>query len=126
MVRKILTGVEEERFVEIAANIAHYHHEKVNGKGYPEGFTREQIPLFGRIAAIADSFDVMSLDRKYQKALKRDEIIEELNNNAGTQDPSGGTQAKGYECTGEVYIKDGKPVSMGKVVIKIEVVVEAL
>ena len=41
-----------------------------------------------------------------------------FNNNAGTQDPSGGTQAKGYECTGEVYIKDGKPVSMGKVVIK--------
>lgn len=83
-----LKGVEMlEHFTAIPniSDCAHYHHERYDGKGYPEGFTREQIPLFGRIAAIADSFDVMSLDRKYQKALKRDEIIEELNNNAGTQ-----------------------------------------
>lgn len=83
-----MKGVEMlEHFTAIPhiSDCAHYHHERYDGKGYPEGFTREQIPLFGRIAAIADSFDVMSLDRKYQKAMSHDEIIEELNANAGTQ-----------------------------------------
>ncbi len=83
-----MKGVEMlEHFTAIPniSDCAHYHHERYDGKGYPEGFTREQIPLFGRIAAIADSFDVMSLDRKYQKAMSREKIIEELNANAGTQ-----------------------------------------
>ena len=61
------------------------HHERMDGKGYPEGFSREQIPLFARIASVADSYDVMSLDRKYKKAMSHDEIEEELLANSGTQ-----------------------------------------
>ena len=41
MVKDILTGVEEEEFVRIAENVAHYHHEKINGKGYPMGLSGE-------------------------------------------------------------------------------------
>ena len=81
-------GVEMlEHFTAIPniSDCAHYHHERYDGKGYPEGYTREQIPLFARIASVADSFDVMSLDRKYQKALSRGEIIKELKENSGTQ-----------------------------------------
>ena len=83
-----LKGVEMlENFTAIPhiADCAHYHHERYDGKGYPEGFSMEQIPLFARIASVADSFDVMSLDHKYQKALTHDEIINELKTNSGTQ-----------------------------------------
>ena len=83
-----LKGVEMlKNFTEIPniSDCAHYHHERYDGKGYPEGFSREQIPLFARIASVADSYDVMSLDRKYKKAMSHDEIEEELLANSGTQ-----------------------------------------
>ncbi len=67
------------------SDCAHYHHERYDGQGYPDGIRGESIPLFARIASVADSFDVMSLDRKYKKALSNDEIISELKENAGTQ-----------------------------------------
>lgn len=71
------------------SDCAHYHHERFDGNGYPEGLKGEQIPLFARIASVADSFDVMSLDRKYKKSLKHDEIVAEFRNNSGTQfDPA--------------------------------------
>ena len=81
-------GVEMLKHFTAIPNIsdcAHYHHERYDGKGYPDGIRGESIPLFARIATIADSFDVMSLDRKYKKALSHDDIIAELKENAGTQ-----------------------------------------
>ena len=67
------------------SDCAHYHHERYDGKGYPEGIKGEQIPLFARIATVADAFDVMSLDRMYQKAMGYEEIIAEFKKNSGTQ-----------------------------------------
>ena len=67
------------------SDCAHYHHERFDGKGYPEGIKGEDIPLYARITNIADSFDVMSMDRSYQKALTQDKIVEEFKKNAGTQ-----------------------------------------
>ncbi len=68
----------------IAAGVK-YHHERYDGKGYPEGLKGEQIPLIARIIAVADTFDAMTSDRPYRKALPLHIAIEELKKNAGTQ-----------------------------------------
>jgi|YelNatPaOPRAMG01_1025707.scaffolds.fasta_scaffold04134_3 response regulator RpfG family c-di-GMP phosphodiesterase len=66
-----------------------YHHERYDGKGYPEGISGENIPLGARILAICDSFDVMTSERPYRKPLTKEQVIAELKNNSGTQfDPS--------------------------------------
>lgn len=45
IVEEVLTGVEDPAFVQVAVNVAHYHHEKVDGTGYPCGLKQEEIPL---------------------------------------------------------------------------------
>ena len=51
------------------------HHEMVNGKGYPQGLTGDDIPLMGKIVAVADTFDAMTTDRPYQKAMKFEDAL---------------------------------------------------
>jgi HD-GYP domain-containing protein (c-di-GMP phosphodiesterase class II) len=62
-----------------------YHHEKVNGAGYPEGLRGEKIPLLARIVAVADTYDAMTTDRPYRPALSKEEAVRELKRCAGTQ-----------------------------------------
>lgn len=62
-----------------------YHHERWDGKGYPEGLSGEAIPLVARLIALADSFDAMSSNRTYRSALSRDAVLTEINNCAGKQ-----------------------------------------
>ncbi len=62
-----------------------YHHEHVDGSGYPKGLKGEQIPLFARIIAVADTFDAMTTDRPYRKALSYKEAIDELERFSGKQ-----------------------------------------
>ncbi len=72
--------LSDEQYKNIAYQVARYHHEKWNGKGYPEGLKGEEIPLCARIMAIADVFDAVSEKRCYREALPLDEcfrIIEE-------------------------------------------------
>ena len=64
---------------------AKYHHERYDGKGYPNGIKGEDIPLIGRIIAIADSFDAMTTDRVYRKRLPPDVVMAELEKGKGTQ-----------------------------------------
>lgn len=69
-------------------HIANYilcHHERWDGNGYPQGLSGDKIPLISRIVSIIDSFDAMTQDRSYRKALPRDHAIHELINNSGTQ-----------------------------------------
>jgi putative two-component system response regulator len=54
--------------LQVAAEIAHTHHEKFDGSGYPRGLVGEDIPLFGRIVAIADVFDALTSERPYKQA----------------------------------------------------------
>lgn len=61
------------------------HHERWDGKGYPQGLIGEKIPLLSRIVAIADSFDAMTNDRAYRSAMTKGEAIEEIRRNSGTQ-----------------------------------------
>lgn len=62
-----------------------YHHERYDGKGYPEGLSDTDIPLYARIIGVADSFDAMNSDRCYRKRLSMDVIKKELSENAGKQ-----------------------------------------
>jgi len=65
------------------------HHEYYDGSGYPEGLMKGEIPLIGRIIAVADAYDAMTSKRPYRKAMTKKEAIEELKRNAGHQfDPA--------------------------------------
>ncbi len=66
-------------------DIVLYHHERYDGKGYPAGLKGEEIPLGARILAVADSWDAMTSERPYRKALPKSVAMEELRKNAGTQ-----------------------------------------
>ncbi len=66
-----------------------HHHERFDGKGYPNGLAGEAIPLEARILSVADASDAMSSNRPYRKKYERHEVLEELRKNAGTQfDPT--------------------------------------
>jgi HD-GYP domain-containing protein (c-di-GMP phosphodiesterase class II) len=71
-------------FEKIALN-ARYHHERYDGRGYPEGMKGEEIPLFARIILIADTFDAMTSTRPYRKGLDYHVAYEELSQFSGTQ-----------------------------------------
>jgi HD-GYP domain-containing protein (c-di-GMP phosphodiesterase class II) len=62
-----------------------YHHEKWSGGGYPEGLEGEAIPMQARIVAIADTFDAMTTNRPYQKAMELSYVVEKIKSFAGTR-----------------------------------------
>ncbi len=65
------------------------HHERWDGKGYPRGLSGQAIPLLARVLLVVDSFDAMTQDRAYRKAMPVEDALEEIRRNAGTQfDPS--------------------------------------
>jgi HD-GYP domain-containing protein (c-di-GMP phosphodiesterase class II) len=67
------------------AEIVGSHHERYNGKGYPYGRKREEIPLAGRILGVADALDAMLSDRPYRPAMNLLQALVEIQRNAGTQ-----------------------------------------
>ena len=71
--------------LELAATIALAHHEWFDGAGYPNGLTGEEIPLEGRIAAVADVFDALTSDRPYRPARSADEAFAVMTSGRGTQ-----------------------------------------
>jgi len=62
-----------------------HHHERWDGRGYPHGIAGENIPLLGRVMAIADAYSAMTLDRPYRSALNTEEALAEIERGAGTQ-----------------------------------------
>jgi len=62
-----------------------YHHEQVDGKGYPDGLRGKDIPILAKIVAVADTYDAMTTDRPYRKAMDKRIAIEELKRCSGTQ-----------------------------------------
>jgi putative nucleotidyltransferase with HDIG domain len=74
---------------EEAAKFAKHHHERYDGRGYPDGMAGEDIPLYSRIILIADTFDAMTSTRPYRKGLPYEVAFEELREFAGSQfDPN--------------------------------------
>jgi HD-GYP domain-containing protein (c-di-GMP phosphodiesterase class II) len=79
---QILKSVDE--YVSLAKYLL-YHHERWDGKGYPEGLSGDAIPLQARIIAVADAYEAMTASRPYQKSKTTDEAKAELRRCAGTQ-----------------------------------------
>ena len=78
IVHEILKDTDDDTFKVIAENVAHYHHERMDGSGYPEGLIGDQIPLEARIMAIADVYDALVSKRVYKDSMsfeKADEIM---------------------------------------------------
>jgi response regulator RpfG family c-di-GMP phosphodiesterase len=80
--KKILAPLQ---FLGSVIAYVHYHHERYDGQGYPDGLAGDQIPLGARILCLADSFEVMSTDRAYRKRLPREIALAELQRCAGAQ-----------------------------------------
>jgi putative two-component system response regulator len=78
------TGTGEEDFLSNAKLFAGYHHERWDGKGYPRGLSGTDIPLHGRIMAIADVYDALVSERPYKKALPHEEAVRIIMENAGS------------------------------------------
>ena len=64
---------------------AKYHHERLDGRGYPDGLMDKEIPYIAKIVNLADSFDAMTTDRPYKRRRPANEVIEDLQRNAGKQ-----------------------------------------
>ena len=77
--------IKEVRLITDLADVIRYHHERIDGKGYPEGKSGEEIPLGARIVGVADSFDAMTTNRVYRNAMNIEEAVEELKRCSGTQ-----------------------------------------
>ncbi|MDF1643365.1 MAG: response regulator [Pseudomonadales bacterium] len=75
----------ERNLMRAAATIAHEHHEKWNGKGYPRGLKGNEIHIYGRIVALADVFDALTHARQYKEAWEIDKAIEYIKDHDGTQ-----------------------------------------
>ena len=77
--------VRELKVVKHLALAVRHHHERWDGKGYPLGLKREQIPFFAQVISIVDAFDAITNERPYQRARTAAEAILEIENNAGCQ-----------------------------------------
>ncbi len=78
----ILQGISEESVIAITAK---YHHERYDGKGYPNGLAGENIPEVARILGVADAYDAMASNRSYRNALPQDVVRSEIEKGKGTQ-----------------------------------------
>ncbi len=81
---KLLAG-SSSPLVQMAEIIARTHHERWDGSGYPEGLSGPEIPLVGRICAIADVFDALTSERPYKRAWSIDEARAEIARQSGAQ-----------------------------------------
>ena len=75
MIRDNMSQMVSEDFLKVACDMAQYHHEKWNGKGYPEGLKGEEIPLTARILAVTDVYDALVSERQYKKGMTIDEAF---------------------------------------------------
>ncbi|CAN5791943.1 hypothetical protein BH20ACI3_BH20ACI3_26350 [soil metagenome] len=91
------------------------HHEMMDGQGYPQGLKGDEIPLMGRIVAVADTFDAMTTDRPYQRAMKFEDAVERIQSFVGTRYDAGVVAAFSAACTdgqirpGSVRLKKRTP-----------------
>ncbi len=83
IVEKVLQNINDKDFKRIAINVAHYHHEKWNGKGYPDHLKGNEIPFEARVMALVDVFDALVSKRCYKEAKSFDEAFEIIKNDLG-------------------------------------------
>ena len=83
IIRESFRNLGDEDYRKMAFEVARYHHEKWNGKGYPDGLKRKDIPLSARIMAVADLFDAISENRCYREAMPMDKCFEIIAQGSG-------------------------------------------
>lgn len=83
-IRKAQESIEENEFLNIAAEIAEFHHERWDGRGYPHGLWGTEIPLSARIMAIADVYDACISRRPYKEPIPHDEVVRIIAAGAGS------------------------------------------
>ena len=84
IVEEVLSEVDDLEFKKIAINVAHYHHEKWDGSGYPDHLRGEEIPLEARIMALADVFDALVSKRCYKDSFSYDKAFQIIDESLGT------------------------------------------
>lgn len=84
IVARVLKDVDDSLFKDIAINVAHYHHERWDGTGYPKGLKGTEIPIEARIMALADVFDALVSKRCYKEALSFDEAFGIIKDSLGS------------------------------------------
>lgn len=85
IVARILQNSDDDEFHEIAVNVAHYHHEKWDGTGYPDRLKEEKIPFEARVMALADVFDALVSKRVYKDRMSYDKAFSIIEESCGTQ-----------------------------------------
>ncbi len=85
IVHEILKDTDDEAFKKIAENVAHFHHERWDGSGYPDRLKGEEIPLEARIMAIADVYDALVSKRVYKESMSFEEADRIIMEGMGTQ-----------------------------------------
>ncbi len=85
IVHEILKDTDDESFKVVAENVAHYHHERIDGSGYPKGLKGDEIPLEARIMAIADVYDALVSKRVYKDSMSFEEADRIIMEGMGTQ-----------------------------------------
>jgi len=85
IIKSIITESGDETFLKFARLFAGYHHERWDGTGYPYGLKGKNIPLQGRVMAIADVYDALVSDRPYKKAFSHESAREIMRESSGTQ-----------------------------------------
>lgn len=89
IVTEVMSGIEEQDYVDIAVQIAQGHHEKWDGSGYPRGLKEEEIPICARIMAVADVFDALISKRCYKDAMSVEMAFQIIEESSGTHfDPN--------------------------------------
>lgn len=84
IVHEILKDTDDKAFHHLAENVAHYHHERWDGSGYPDGLKGEEIPLEARIMAIADVYDALVSKRVYKESMSFEEADRIISEGMGT------------------------------------------
>ena len=84
IIEKIEKSTKEHTFLEYAKILSGSHHEKWNGSGYPLGLKEKDIPLLGRVMAIADVYDALVFDRPYKKAFSHEKAVSIIEEGKGT------------------------------------------
>ena len=85
IIRKTFRKLGNEEYRTMARLVAKHHHEKWNGRGYPDGLKEEEIPLCARIMSVADVFDAVSAKRCYRDAMPLDKCFAIIEEGIGTQ-----------------------------------------
>ena len=83
IIRDLLDGITDNEYLQIAFEVANYHHEKWDGSGYPVGLKGEEIPVCARLMAIADVYDALTMERVYKKAFPAEKALAIIEEDSG-------------------------------------------